>query len=89
MLSRFISAAWTGMTSERNITNSRSADSTTTIPMNSGSLLDRTCEKSIEPAVKPPTSTFTPVWLLIGGSTLWRSRLTRLVVAASWGAELG
>ena len=55
MLSRFISAAWMGITSERNITNRSSADSTTTIAMNSGSLLASTCEKSIEPAVKPPT----------------------------------
>ena len=56
MLSRFISAAWIGITSERKITNSSSAESTTTIPMNSGSLLASTFEKSIEPAVKPPTS---------------------------------
>ena len=55
MLSRFISAAWTGITSERKITNSSSADSTTTIPMNSGSLLASTWEKSIDPAVNPPT----------------------------------
>ena len=38
MLSRFISAAWIGITSERKITNSSSAESTITIAMNSGSL---------------------------------------------------
>ena len=61
MLSRFINAAWIGITSERKITNSSSADSTTTTPMNRGSLLASTCEKSIEPAVKPPTNTLAPV----------------------------
>ena len=61
MLSRFISAAWIGITIERKITNSSSADRTTTIPMNSGSLFASTCEKSIEPAVNPPTRTVAPV----------------------------
>ena len=56
MLSRFISPAWSGITSERKITNSSSAESTTTIAMNSGSLPASTLEKSIEPAVNPPTS---------------------------------
>ena len=60
MLSRFISPACTGITSDRKITNSSSAESTTTIPMNSGSLSASTLEKSIEPAVKPPTSAVTP-----------------------------
>ena len=69
MLSRFISAAWIGITTERKITNSSNADSTTTIPMNNGSLLDRTCEKSIDPAVKPPTSGRLPNVPLNCGST--------------------
>ena len=64
MLSRFITAACTGITSERKITISSSAESTTTSPMNSGSLLASTWEKSIEPAVKPPTSTATLVCCL-------------------------
>ena len=38
MLSRFITAACSGITSERNTTISSSADSSTTTPMNSGSL---------------------------------------------------
>ena len=60
MLSRFITAAWIGITSERKITNSSSAESTTTIAMNSGSFSASTWEKSIEPAVKPPTSAGDP-----------------------------
>ena len=60
MLSRFITAAWSAITTERNITSSSSAESTTTSAMNSGSLPESTLEKSIEPAVKPPTSTVTP-----------------------------
>ena len=39
MLSRFIIAACTGITSERKIMSSSTAESTTTIPMKSGSLL--------------------------------------------------
>ena len=69
MLSRFISAACTGITSERKITNSSSADSTTTIPMNSGSLPASTWEKSIDPAVNPPTSGRVPNVPLNCGST--------------------
>ena len=53
--SRFISAAWIGITSERNTTSSNSAASATTTPMNNGSLLERTCEKSTCDAVAPPT----------------------------------
>ena len=64
MLSRFITAAWIGITSERKITNRSSAESTTTIAMNSGSFFERTFEKSIDPAVKPPTRTETSVLLL-------------------------
>ena len=69
MLRRFISAAWIGITTERKITNSSNADRTTTIPMNNGSLLDRTWEKSIDPAVKPPTCGRVPNVSLNCGST--------------------
>ena len=89
MLSRFISPACTGITSERKITNSSSIESTTTTPMNSGSLLDSTAAKSTEPAVKPPTSAVTPSWRFSGGSTSWRKWLTRSVVACDCGAERG
>jgi hypothetical protein len=89
MLSKFISAACTGITRERNITNKSSAESTTTIPMNRGSLLASTREKSIEPAVKPPTRTGTPVRCANGGRTSLRRWLTRLVVADACGADPG
>ena len=58
-------------------------------PKNSGSLLASTCEKSIEPAVNPPTSTVMPVWRSSAGSTVSRRWLTRLVVATACGAEFG
>jgi hypothetical protein len=44
--SRFITAACTGITSERNTTSSSSAASPITMTMNSGSLLESTWEKS-------------------------------------------
>ena len=53
--SRFISAACTGITSERKTTTSRSAASAITTAMNSGSFCASTCEKSICAAVAPPT----------------------------------
>ena len=55
MLSRFIAAACSGITSERNTTSSSSAESSTTTPMNSGSLWPSVVAKSTEPAVTPPT----------------------------------
>jgi len=53
--SRFITAACSGITNERNTTSSSSAESAITIPMNSGSLLESTCAKSTCVAVAPPT----------------------------------
>ena len=89
MLSRFINAACTGITSERKMTARSKAESITTIPMNSGSLLARTPEKSIDPAVNPPTSGRAGRCFWNGGSTWSRSRWTRSVVACAWGAEAG
>jgi hypothetical protein len=60
-----------------------------TIPMNNGSFLASTCEKSIEPAVNPPTKTVAPVWRSTGGNTSFRRWLTKSVVAAACGAEPG
>ena len=54
-------AACIGITIERKITSSSSAESRITIEKNSGSLPPSTCEKSIEPAVNPPTRTVMPV----------------------------
>ncbi len=82
-------AACSGITSERKTTSSSSAESTITIAKNSGSFVDSTCEKSIEPAVNPPTRTGTPVLRSSGGSTSSRRWLTRLVVASACGAESG
>ena len=55
MLSRFITAACSGITSERNTISSSSAESSTTTPMNSGSLCPSVVAKSTAPAVTPPT----------------------------------
>jgi len=51
--------------------------------MNSGSFRDSTCEKSIEPAVKPPTKLVIPSLERSGGSTSSRRWLTSLVVATA------
>ena len=53
--SRFITAACSGITSERNTISSSSALSSTTTPMNSGSLWPSVVAKSTAPAVTPPT----------------------------------
>ncbi len=55
MLSRFITAACSGITSERNTISSSSAESSTTTPMNSGSFCPSVLAKSTAPAVTPPT----------------------------------
>ena len=55
MDSRFMTAAVSGMTRLRNTTASSRNDSTTTSPMNSGSLDDSTRAKSTKMAVVPPT----------------------------------
>ena len=56
-----MTAACTGMTSERNTSASRIADRISTIAMNSGSLLDSTWLKSIAEAVAPPIRIVAPV----------------------------
>ena len=55
MESRFMTAAVSGMTMLRNTTASSRNESTTTRPMNSGSLDDSTWAKSTKMAVFPPT----------------------------------
>ena len=87
MLSRFISAACTGMTSERKTTSSSSADSSTTIPMNSGSLAENVSDRSMNAAVRPPTYTAAPV--PAEGMTSSRRWLTRLLVDALSGEVVG
>src|SRR5205085_11577242 len=52
--SRFISAACSGINSERKTTSRSSAESSTTRPMKSGSLPDRTCAKSTWVGVPSP-----------------------------------
>ena len=87
--SRFINAACTGITSERKTISSSSAESSTTMPMNTGSFPARTWLKSICPAVTPPMRTVVPVALSTGGRVESRRRFTSWVVAAAWGAVVG
>ena len=53
--SRFMTAACSGISSERKTTSSSSAESATTTPMKSHSFEERTLEKSMKIAVAPPT----------------------------------
>ena len=69
--------------------SSSTAASATTMPMNSGSLVDSTCVKSMPVAVLPPIMTVVPVLWDTRGSTSLRSFLTRLVVALACGAVAG
>ena len=63
-----MSAAIAGMSRLRNTAVRRRNESSTTSPMNSGSLLVRTVEKSSEVAVWPPMRTWRP-WLVEAGTT--------------------
>ena len=87
--SRFISAAIVGITRLRNTTVRSRNDSSTTTPMNSGSLLASTCEKSSKIAVWPPTSTWMPESPPARGITVLRSRRSRMVVDSSCGDSFG
>ena len=55
MLRRFITAACSGITSERKTIIRSSAESSTTTPMKTGSLCPSVLAKSTAPAVTPPT----------------------------------
>ena len=87
--SRFITAAWSGIRSERKTTSRSSAESATTIPMKNQSFAERTFEKSMNVAVAPPTKTVAPVLDSTGGSTSWRSCSTSSCVFALSGEVLG
>ena len=69
----FIIAAVSGMTRLRNTAISSRKLSSTTIPMNSGSLADSTWLKSSKTAVVPPTSTVRPLPLVAAGITVLRT----------------
>ena len=69
--------------------SSKSAESATTIAMNSGNLLAITWVKSMPPAVWPPTNTVVCVAAGNRRQDAVSESLTRLVVATSCGAERG
>ena len=64
-------------------------DISTTTPTKSGSLCVRTLAKSMKKAVFPLTSTWIPVPAVASGKVELRKWLTKVVVAASWGAVRG
>ena len=66
MLSRFITIAFSGTSTERKTAISSSAESSTTTPMKSGSLSAIAVPKSSKIAVMPPT------WSCVFGSLLDR-----------------
>jgi hypothetical protein len=84
-----MTAACTGMRSDRNTTSSSSPASAITTAMNTGSLLDRMCEKSTHEAVAPPTNRVAWPARSIGGITSRRNRVTRLDVWALCGGHVG
>jgi hypothetical protein len=86
---RFMTAAVSGITMLRNTAISSRKLSTTTTPMNSGSLRDRTVLKSSKIAVCPPVSTCKPVPRSEAGTTCPRTVWSRSAVEASCGAPLG
>ena len=86
MLSRFITAALAGITSDRKTTASRSSESPTTTSTNSGSFADRTLLMSTVAAVAPPMLTRTGP---SRGTTSERSRSSRFLVATSCGLLAG
>ena len=85
-----MTAACTGITSDRNTTSRSSAASPITTAMNSGSLLESTCEKSTCEAVEPPTYTCVPVLRSIGGRMrVAEAGCTRRVVCSLCGEVVG
>ena len=86
---RFMIAAFTGTSSDRNTTINKSAERRTTIPMNTGSFDAKMFARSIVAGVKPPISVVVAVCLSSAGTTVSLKWFTRSVVAASCGAVVG
>ena len=89
MLSRFITTALTGTSTERKTAISSSAESSTTTPMKSGSFSAIAVPKSSKIAVMPPTWTWAPVRCSNGGIAWSRMRSSSSVVASLCGEVVG
>ena len=89
MLSRFITTAFSGTSTERKTAISSSADSNTTTPMNSGSFSAIALPKSSKIALTPPTCSWAPVRCSIGGITSPRMWSSSSVVASLCGEVVG
>ena len=87
--SMFMTAAIAGITRLRNTAVSSRKESSTTTPMNSGSLLESTFEKSAKIAVWPPIRTCRPLPALARGNDVSRSVVSRVLVDAACGEPLG
>ena len=87
--SRFITAAIAGISRLRNTAVSSRKESSTTTPMNSGSFLLSTLEKSAKIAVWPPIRTCTPLPALARGTTVSRSVVSSVLVEAACGEPTG
>ena len=83
MDSRFITAALTAITTERNTTSSSSMDSATTTPISHGSRCPMRLAKLTLPALGPVTYALIPVPAIAFGSTVSLIRFTRVSVAGS------
>ena len=85
----FIAAALSGTRTERKATISRSTDSATTMPMNSGSFERTTESKSEMPAVAPPTAISAFEARSSGGRASSRSSVSSVFVRSDCGEESG
>ena len=88
-MSRFITIAFSGTSTERKTTISRSAESRTTTPMKSGSFSEIASPKSSKIAVMPPTCSWAPVFASIGGITSLRMWSSSFVVSSLCGEVVG
>ena len=88
--SRFMIAACNGITSERKTTSSSSAESSTTMPMNSGSLLESTLREVDRERVRAADEQRSrPCWPPAAAARVPRRWRTSSVVASACGAERG
>ena len=84
-----MTAAVSGISRLRNTSTNNRKLSSTTIPMNSGSLFERIWLKSAKIAVVPPTSTCSPVPCVAAGTTVSRTFCSRSEVETACGEPFG
>src|SRR5262249_8707441 len=87
--SRFITAALTAMTTDRNTVSSSSIDSPTTTAISHGSFWPMALAKLTLPAFGPVTYALIPVPAVARGSTVPASRFTSALLSASCSRPVG